>query len=113
MKDVIYKYQANETYLGQSLKPISKLHTITLCIDLDDHEFKINNDLTISYYNNEVYESVILQEKLLNHVGREVLELNQIESNCFKINSTSSLPIDVKKAWRGLEVATSGNQTFC
>ena len=109
MKDVIYKYQANETYLGQSLKPITKLPTVTLCMDHDDHEFKISNDLTISYYNNEVYEPVILQEKTLNHVGREVLELNKIMKNCFKINSTSSLPIDVKKAWRNLEVATSGN----
>ena len=46
MKDVIEQYQAKETYLGQSLKPITKLPTITFCVDNDEHKFKINHILS-------------------------------------------------------------------
>ena len=108
MKDVINQYQAKETYLGQSLKPITKLPTITFCVDHKHHQFKINQDITISYFNNEVDEQ-ILQEKVLNHVGKEILQLKEMTQNCFKINLTSTLHIDVKKAWRGLIVKTFGN----
>ena len=90
MKDVVYKYQANDTYLGQSLKPITKLPTITFCADHKHHQFKINQDITISYSNNKVDgdEPKVLQEKVQNYVGREVIQLHQLSSNCFKINLT-------------------------
>ena len=111
MKDVIEQYQAKETYLGQSLKPITKLPTITFCVDHRHHQFKINHDISISYSNSKLNsdEPKVLQEKVQNHVGREVIQLHQVSSNCFKINVTSTLPIDVKKTWRDLDVATFGN----
>ena len=108
MKDVIDQYQAKETYLGQSLKPITNLPTLVFCVDHKHHQFKINQDITISYFNNEVDEQILL-EKVLNHVGKEILQLKEMTQNCFKINLTSTLPIDVKKAWRGLDVKTFGN----
>ena len=107
MNDVIDQYQAKETYLGKSLTPITKLPTITFCID-HEHQFKINDDLIISYHNQEIHDESILQERILTQFGREYLQLNQVAPNCFKINSTSTLPIAVRRFARNIEVTTYG-----
>ena len=68
MKDVINQYQAKETYLGQSLKPITNLPTIVFCVD-HKHQFKINLNISISYSNSKLDsgEPKVLQEKVKNY----------------------------------------------
>ena len=106
VKDVISQYQAKKTYLGQSLKPITKLPTITFCSE-GYGELTIGEDLNISYYIPVMGdESFFLKEKM-NFVGQEVLQLTQIlpfGETCFKINITSSVPLVVSKIWRGFDL---------
>ena len=98
MKDVIDQYQAKETYLGQSLKPITKIPTLVFCLDTQE-KLQYGEDIRILYENNR---------KILQMgpqcFPNETIELTTIKYNCFKINSTSSLSVLETGAWRSFSI---------
>ena len=104
MKDVIDKYQAKETVLGLSLKPITKLPTLVFCFETEV-QLKYGKDFKISYWN-ILYqiEKKLLEEKQQNVFESEVLELREIKYNCYKINATSTVPMVKNLAERLFDV---------
>ena len=103
MKDVIEQYQAKETYLGQSLKPITKIPTLVFCFDSEE-KLKYGEDIRI-VFENTLYED---NRKFLQigpqYFPNVTIELTTISYNCFKINSTSSLSVLEPGAWRSFFV---------
>ena len=50
MKDVIDQFQAKETFMGQSLKPINRMPTIVICMGLDNWQnWEYDKDVRIHY----------------------------------------------------------------
>ena len=104
MKDVIDKYQAKETVLGLSLKPIAKLPTLVIRFETKI-QLKYGKDFKISYVNSQ-YEGAmkLLEVEQQNVFESEVLELHEIKFNCYKINATSTIPMVKNLAERLFDV---------
>ena len=66
MWDVIDKYQAKETILGLSLKPITQLPALFFCFETEG-QLKYYKDFKISYWNSEYQsEMKLVEEKQQN-----------------------------------------------
>ena len=107
MKDVIEQYQAKETYLGQSLKPITKIPTLVLCFDSEE-KLKYGEDIRIMYKNTQYGDDTKFLQSGQQYFPNETIEATTIKYNCFKINSTSSLSILEPGAWRSFHVEVFG-----
>ena len=96
-KDVIQQFQAKDTFIGQSLKNITKLPTIVVCLETEYiWEFgstEADNIIAIDYGISVSPADVtyITLEKNTPHQLKdknETVFLEQINENCFKVNST-------------------------
>ena len=95
MKDVIDQFQAKETFMGQSLKPINRMPTIVICMGLDSFQnWEYGKDVRIHYIIIKNYQR---KEYVLKDHERNVLEgeidnetviVEKVSSRCFKINSS-------------------------
>ena len=99
MKDVIEQYQASETYLGQSLKPITKIPTLVFCFESRE-KVRYGEDTRILYKNILYDDNTKVLQSGQQYFPNETIELTNIKYNCLKINSTSSLSILEPGAWR-------------
>ena len=94
VKDGLVQYQSKESNLAQSLKPITKLPTITICLN-DNHVYEYYLDLNISYQALENTLPETLIENELNHFEKtnESVQVVKLNRECFKINSSIGLPL--------------------
>ena len=94
-KDVIQQFQAKDTFIGQSLKNITKLPTIVVCLETEyiwefggtDNIIAIDYGISVS----PADVTYITLEKNTQHLLKgknETVFLEQINENCFKVNST-------------------------
>ena len=93
MKNVIDEYQAKKTSFTQSLEPITKLPTVVLCLE-SDYAWVYGSEVNISYMaqNNDVSLKENQKYDLID--DNEVVEFNQFDGKCFKINSTLMEPFE-------------------
>ena len=94
-KDVIQQFQAKDTFIGQSLKNITKLPTIVVCLETEYiWEFGGTDNIIAIDYGISVSPADVTYmtlEKNTQHrlKGKnETVFLEQINENCFKVNST-------------------------
>ena len=94
MIDVMNQFQARETVIGHSLKPITNLPTITLCAE-SAFEYLKDLEMSIGIENVEdesLYHPLIENQPFVH--GNISIFLNQVSLYCFKLNAsmTSALP---------------------
>ena len=79
-KSVLQQYQAKETFMAQSFKPIKRLPTIMFCLEKRDdwQTWKLHHDVWLKY---EIEASSMENEN-------ETLISEQVSDTCFKHNFT-------------------------
>ena len=89
MKDVFEQFQAKETFMAESLKPITKYPTIVMCFH---YPVDVKENLNISYRSRSNGITTLLQANQPNIFPeeKETVVLEQINHKCIKINSTSA-----------------------
>ena len=87
MKNVIDEYQAKKTSFTQSLEPITKLPTIVICLE-SSFNWLYGKEVNISYRTPHTEVSLEENQKYDLRDDNEVVEVNQYDGKCFKINST-------------------------
>ena len=89
VKDVWNQFHAKETFMGQSLKPISKLPTIAFC--LNTNETIGNDDLIVQSKDTEgEFKTLTENETLHFETLNETIGLERMTHHCFKINATTN-----------------------
>ena len=90
IRDVWSQYHAKETFMGQSLKPITKLPTILICLDTLEILIYSKGDLIIEQRDpNDNYQAYKENETLHFQEWDEYVHFEQTSVNCFKINATT------------------------
>ena len=87
MKDVIEQFQAKETFMGQTLKPIAELPTVVIC--MNDGTWHFHEDMKLIYRVDGGGEKRLMTENvplLLPEENESVIFL-QISQSCLKISS--------------------------
>ena len=89
MIDVVTQFLARETVIGHSLKLITKLPTLTICIELEDSDYKYSID-------QEYLEMVLWNHRLKFDEryddGNISMLLTKISDNCMKLNASLTSP---------------------
>ena len=95
-KDVIQQFEAKDKFMGQSLKNITRLPTVVICLDTSwpltlNKDFGIRYEVTMmtnAYHDLEYY--IWLEEKKSNFMENvnETVMVERIGERCFKVNST-------------------------
>ena len=105
MNNVWVQFHAKESSLGRSLKPITKLPTLTVCYD------KIYNWMeyaTIGYVamgkKSEINKNLKVGEKWYISQANETVEIVRFNAHCIKINSTLTSALE-SESKRGLSIA--------
>ena len=105
VKDVLNQFHAKETFMGQSLKPISKLPTISFC--LNTNETISEDDLIVQSKDTEGEFKTLTENKTLHfETLNETIALERMTHHCFKINATTN---KIKHKYREFMVITSKN----
>ena len=96
MKGVLDQYQAKDTYMGQSLEAITKMPTMTICIE-SDYYWPYSNGLVVLSYRSGNDNGNALKENEPFHLGEvdgnETVVLEQFTSDCYILTSTISLEL--------------------
>ena len=87
MKDVIEQFQAKETFMGQSLEPITELPTVAICMNNGTWQF--DEHLRLIYQVDEEDEKHLMTENISIYIPREneTVIFQQISQSCLKISS--------------------------
>ena len=87
MKDVLEQFQAKETFMGQTLKPITELPTVVIC--MNDGTWHFNEDVKLIYRVDGGGEKQLMTENvsLLLPEENESVIFQQISQSCLKISS--------------------------
>ena len=87
MKDVLEQFQAKETFMGQTLKPITELPTVVIC--MNDGTWHFNEDVKLIYRVDGGGEKRLMIENvsLLLPEENESVIFHQISQSCLKISS--------------------------
>ena len=87
MNNVIYEYQAKKSSFIQSLEPIDKLPTVVICFE-SKYTWFYGKHVNVSYETPNTF--VHLKDYLKYDLSddNEVVEINQYNSKCIKINTT-------------------------
>ena len=93
MNNVIVEYQAKKTSFTHSLEPITKLPTIVLCLE-SGYTWKYGTQVNILYQTPNTFVSLKENQKNDLRDDHEVVEVNQFEVRCYKINSTLMEPFE-------------------
>ena len=119
MVDVIAEYRASETFMSQSLKPITKLPTITLCMTptLEDKfpQWVYQSDVRLDYHIDGDIRRTTLNEKEALHFehSNETVMLEQVSPNCLKLNSTLGSALQTGSTKRNIDlIFMNGFTTF-
>ena len=112
MKNVIVEYGAKKTSFTQSLEPITKLPTVVICLEKEnDFIWVYGKEVNISYMTpNKGWFSLKENKKHDLRDDNEVVEINQFDDNCFKINSTLLKPFQQSHN-RWIDIQTTENDT--
>ena len=88
-------YQAKTTSFSQSLEPITKLPTISMCIE-GSRIFNYSKLITLSYSNQGRYYEKIenIKENEIYHFkhGNETFQVVQAQDKCLKLESNLTSP---------------------
>ena len=93
MNNVIVEYQAKKTSFTQSLEPIIKLPTVVICLE-SEFAWMYDKYINITYWTPNTIVSLIENQKYELKDDNEVVEVNQFEQRCYKINSTLVKPFE-------------------
>ena len=88
MIDVITQFQARETFIGHSLKPIDKLPTVMLFMHMGGY-WEYSKDIEIYIWNEGSYK-LLKENEPFNHHGHMNTTLTQVSPLCFKLNTSIS-----------------------
>ena len=86
MQDALNQYQAKDTFMAQSLKPISKLPTIVACVN-SNKAYQYGTTLKILYGKDKLSELKENQSLFIESTN-ETITFQQMKVNCFGISST-------------------------
>ena len=104
MNNVWDQFQAKESSLGQSLKPIKKLPTLTICYySLYNWMEYVDIGYTAKAKKSEPYQALKLGEKYYIPQANETIEIVRFNAHCIKINSTLTSTLE-KMSKRGLSI---------
>ena len=91
MNNVIVEYQAKKTSFTQSLEPITKLPTVVICLE-SEYSWVYGKEVNITYETPHTDVSLEENQKYDLKDDHEVVEINQYDDQCYKINSTLMEP---------------------
>ena len=90
VKDVFDQYQSKDTFMGQSLQPITKLPTIVFCFT--KYSWDYNEGKVKVFYSTRFndYNCIKANESLHLDGGNETVNWEQMTNQCFMINNVIS-----------------------
>ena len=100
MKDVLKQYQSKDTFMGQSLEPISKLPTVVICLD-SRYYWSYSNGFVVMEYAVDTFNFKILKENEILYMeeGNETVFFEQYSEFCFKMKVNTGSKIKTGALW--------------
>ena len=94
MRDVWDQFQAKETFMAQSLKPITKLPSLTLCLEPKKTWSYIEEIIKIRVTINGKSYKTLKENETLYRIDGVGIKLHQINYHCFRVKFTPGSEFD-------------------